>query len=138
MAGTDRVLWLATSIVHHANKAGLQRGTNRREDILDLVMAPRRPVDWQPSDGARFEIHFEKARGLHGEAADPIEARLHVDPLGVARWDWRALHLGDLDRVAGLLNGGLSPNEVARELGISKSKSYRLREQAVKMGLVTP
>ena len=58
----------AMLLVHHANKKGEQRGTNRREDVLDLVMALRRPVDYDPRQGARFEIHFEKARGLYGDA----------------------------------------------------------------------
>lgn len=71
--------------------------------MLDLVMAIRRPADYQPAEGARFEIHFEKARCLLGEAAKPIEARLQVDPPGVARWDWRALHHNDFDRVVELL-----------------------------------
>jgi hypothetical protein len=75
----------AILLVHHANKKGEQRGTNPREDMLDLVMAIRRPADCQPAEGARFEIHFEKARCLFGEAAKPIEARLQVDPPGVAR-----------------------------------------------------
>jgi hypothetical protein len=38
--------------------------------------------------------------------------------------------------VAALLKAGLNPNQVARELRISKSKNYRLREQAMEMGLV--
>ena len=42
-------------------------------------MALRRPADYQPKDGARFELHFEKARGLYGEAAQPIEAKLETD-----------------------------------------------------------
>jgi len=125
----------AMLVVHHANKKGLQRGTNRREDVLDLVMALKRPADHQPSDGARFEIHFEKARGLFGEAADPIEAQLETDNLGVARWSWRPVHVGELERVAALLKAGLNPNQVAKELGISKSRSYRLRERVARMGL---
>jgi len=32
--------------------------------------------------------------------------------------------------VIDLLREGLNPNQIARELGISKSKAYRLREQA--------
>ena len=72
----------AVLLVHHANKKGLRRGTNRREDVLDLVMALKRPADHQPKDGARFEIHFEKARGLYGEAVEPIEARIETDAVG--------------------------------------------------------
>ena len=57
---------VAVLVVHHANKDGHQRGTSRREDVLDLVLAIRRPADYQPEQGARFELHFEKARGLLG------------------------------------------------------------------------
>jgi putative DNA primase/helicase len=121
----------AVLVVHHANKQGLQRGTSRREDIVDLVMAIRRPADYRPSDGARFELHFEKARSLHGPATDPIEARLAADADGHTRWSWRNAEAHELHRVAALLGEGLNPYQIARQLGISKSKAYRLREQVV-------
>ena len=38
----------AVLMVHHANKQGLQRGSSRREDMLDLVMALHRPRGWKP------------------------------------------------------------------------------------------
>jgi hypothetical protein len=38
-------------------------------------------------------------RGLHGDSANPIEARLEADILGVARWSWWPAHLGKLKRV---------------------------------------
>lgn len=121
----------AVLLVHHANKGGLQRGTSRREDIVDLVMAIRRPADYQPSDGARFELHFEKSRSLHGTAIDPIEARLGVDAAGQPHWSWTKTEAGDLDRVAALLRDGLNPYQIARTLGISKSRAYRLRDRMV-------
>jgi putative DNA primase/helicase len=125
---------VAVLVVHHANKSGRQRGPSQREDMLDLVLALRPPADYQPRDGARFEIHFEKARGLHGDAVMPIEARLETDTNGLARWSRRPVQDGELGRVAALLKGGLNPNQVARELGISKSKSYRLRERIIATG----
>ena len=33
----------------------------------------RRPKDYEAEDGARFEIHFEKARGFTGEDAASID-----------------------------------------------------------------
>jgi len=123
-------------MVHHANKEGEQRGISRREDVLDLVMALRRPSDYEPQDGARFELHFEKARGLFGAITDPIEAKLVTDDAGVARWDWRPAQVGELDRAAALLRDGLNPSQVAAELGISKAKGYRLRQKLVEMGLL--
>jgi putative DNA primase/helicase len=96
------------------------------------VLALRPPADYAPSDGARLEIHFEKARGLYGDAVKPIEARLTPDGMGGTRWAWRPACVGELDRVAALLKDGLNPNQIARELGISKSKSYRLRARALR------
>ena len=124
-----RRLQIAVLIVHHANKQGRQRGTSRREDIVDLVMAIRRPADYRPSEGARFELHFEKTRQLYGAAIDPIEARLAIGYDGLAQWTWTKAEEHEVDRVAALLRRGLNPNQIAAELGISKSKAYRLREQ---------
>jgi putative DNA primase/helicase len=59
-------------LVHHAGVNGRQRGTSRREDALDTVIALRRPADYSPEEGARFQIHVEKARTLAGEGALPL------------------------------------------------------------------
>jgi putative DNA primase/helicase len=55
-----------TLIVHHSGKGGQQRETSRREDVLDSVISLRRPDGYEPSEGARFEVHFEKSRGFTG------------------------------------------------------------------------
>jgi len=118
-------------VVHHTNKRGALRGSAQHEDVLDLVLALRRPLDYAPRQGAHFELHVEKARSLAGPALDPIEAQLRFDAAGRASWTWWPLEEQDSHRVAALLRGGLNPNQIARELGISKSKAYRLREQAM-------
>src|SRR5471032_172182 len=88
----QRQLGRAVLMVHHANKQGAPRGSSRREDVLDLVLALRRPDGYTPREGARMEIHFEKTRGLYGDAVEPVEARLGTggpdDPGGGARWTW--------------------------------------------------
>ena len=50
---------ISVLFIHHAGINGRQRGTSRREDVLDTVIALRRPEDYSPEQGARFEIHFE-------------------------------------------------------------------------------
>ena len=68
---------VAVLLVHHAGTNGRQRGTSRREDALDTVIALRRPEDYSPEQGARFEVHFEKLRNrVDGDAAVPFEAKL--------------------------------------------------------------
>ena len=68
--------------IHHAGKSGEQRGTSRREDVLDTVLALRRSIDYSSADGAQFEVHFEKARGLYGDEVAPIDCRLTQDQQG--------------------------------------------------------
>lgn len=107
--------------VHHAGKGGAQRGTSRREDVLDTVIALRRPADYRPESGAVFEVHFEKARGIHGEAVAPFEARLATDAEGKQLWTMRTLEDSTRERVAALLEDGLTQHDIAAELGLSKS-----------------
>lgn len=127
---------MAVLMVHHAGKDGTQRGTSRREDVLDLVLALRRPADYAPDQGARFELHFEKARGLHGDAVAPFEARLVTDGNGLARFQWGPLTATDFDRAVPLFQSGASVREAAAALSLSKSACHRLRVRAVEMGLV--
>jgi len=63
---------------------GRQRGTSRREDSLDTVIALRRPADYSPEEGARFEVHIEKARSIVGEGASPFEAMVRSGPRGAS------------------------------------------------------
>ena len=66
-------------LIHHAGKAGAQRGTSRREDVLDTVIALRRPDGYTSDQGAKFIVEFEKARGLYGPDANPFEAAYRED-----------------------------------------------------------
>lgn len=115
----------AVITVHHAGKGGLQRGTSSREDVLDTVISLRRPKDYDPSEGARFEVHLEKARGVYGPDATPFELTLRT-PDGAALWLTRSIEDVDRDRVQSLKSEGLSIRDIALETGLSKSKVQRL------------
>jgi AAA domain len=125
----------AMLLVHHANKRGAQRGSTRREDALDLVIALRRPRDWRPADGARFEIHFEKARRLTGDAAEPMRAQLATEH-GKAYWHWSS-GVGRLDRAVALLKQGATVKAMGGALGVSLASAYRLRDAARQRGLLS-
>ncbi len=62
--------------IHHAGKGGGQRGTSKREDLLDVVIKLQRPTNYRPEQGARFAVQFDKARSLYGAAVAPFEAQL--------------------------------------------------------------
>ncbi len=122
--------------VHHGGKSGQQRGTSRREDVLDTSIALRRPVDYKPDQGAVFEIHFEKARGIYGDDVKSIEATLSTDNQGRMSWLTRTVEAGTFDRVVHLLNDGLSQKEIADELGVHKSNVSRHAKNAMAQELV--
>ncbi len=120
-------------IVHHDGKGGLQRGTSRREDILDLVIGLRRPSDYLTTDGARFEIHFDKSRGLKGEETLPIEARMHTGTDDSAIWTWRAIEDAVEERIVELSDSGLKQRDIARELNVSLGKVNKIVKRARKV-----
>lgn len=107
--------------IHHAGKGGSQRGTSRKEDVLDSVISLRRPPNYDSSEGARFEVHFTKARHFYGEEAQPFEARL-LD--GVWQTS-EVMQADDEDAVRGLKSQGLTVREIAHRTGMSKSAVAR-------------
>jgi putative DNA primase/helicase len=121
--------------VHHAGKGGNQRGTSKREDVLDSVIALRRPHDYRPDQGARFEVHFEKHRGFHGPDAESFEARYEVRD-SASIWTRTAIADVELKRVADAMRDGMSLRDAAEELGMTKSKVERLKAKAKEQGLL--
>ena len=122
--------------VHHSGKGGSQRGTSKKEDILDTVITLKRPPDYQADEGAKFEVHFEKGRDLHGADAEPFEAALVTDPHGAQTWAISKLADATFDRVVSLANEGLSQTEIGVELDIHKSNVSRHMRKARELGLL--
>jgi putative DNA primase/helicase len=131
---------IAVLFIHHAGNNGRQRGTSRREDALDTVIALRQPEDYSPEQGARFEVHFEKLRNrADGAGAVPFEARLEsfvATGREGNRWCSRELVAPILKRASALFAEGLTVREVAVTLRISKTEAGRLRLQALDDGLL--
>ena len=73
---TQRRKGRSVLFVHHAGKGGEQRGTSKREDVLDTVIRLSHPDDYEPSDGARFLVAFTKSRGIFGDDVEPFEAKM--------------------------------------------------------------
>ena len=108
--------------VHHAGKGGEQRGTSRREDVLDTVIRLANPEDYEPTDGARFVVSFTKSRGFHGEEADAFEAKL-------SDGQWSCVESKDIleAQVRALMaEPDWSVRKAATELNVSRSKIQRM------------
>ena len=120
---------ISVLLVHHAGKTGAQRGTSKREDLLDTVITLKRPSDYESNQGARFEVHYEKARGFYGDAATPFEAHLQGDDNN-QYWAVKDIEDSLLERVKELQSSGLKQREIASEVGCSPAKVNRLLKKA--------
>jgi putative DNA primase/helicase len=131
---------IAVLLIHHAGVNGRQRGTSRREDALDTVIALRRPEDYSPEQGARFEVHFEKLRNrVDGDGAVSFEAMLEcfvADESEGVRWSAHDLRPPIFKRAIELFQDRSTVREVAAALRISKTESGRLRLRALAEGLL--
>jgi putative DNA primase/helicase len=119
---------ISVLIIHHAGKHGGQRGTSRREDVLDTSLSLRQPSDYTIDQGARFEVHIEKGRGLAGDHARPFEAQLELAD-GKAAWIVKDAEEAVRIRVAALLAAGMSVREIAEEVGATRSAVHRLKQR---------
>lgn len=123
--------------VHHANKAGGQRGTSRRGDVMDTIIKLEHPKDYEPNQGAVFELHFEKNRGFCGEKAKPIVMELKIEPDFIDNddvelkqgWLVKPLELTSKEKVLSLKQEGLNTKDIAKEVGLSYQAVWKIIKQ---------
>lgn len=120
----------AVLFIHHSGKNGLQRGSSRREDLLDVVINLRHPTDYSPEHGAKFLVKFEKSRGLYGEDVREIEVALAEGATGAQIWTWREAEGATQERVVELAKLEMTGTEIAVELGVNKSTVSRALRKA--------
>ena len=108
-------------LFHHDGKGGFQRGTSKKEDPLDAVIGLRKPPDYSPEQGCRFEVVFEKNRGFYGSEAEPFEASLIGN-----QWKISQIKTGDdIDTLKALRKQGLSIRDIADRTGLSRTTVER-------------
>jgi putative DNA primase/helicase len=124
---------ISVLFVHHANKTGNQRGTSKKEDLLDTVVVLKKPTDYDPKEGARFEVHYEKTRGFFGDDAKPFETKL-TEESGTFVWQVRDLEDYQTEKIIGLSKEGLKQRDIAEEVGVSASTVNRTLKKAKEEG----
>lgn len=122
--------------IHHQGKTGSQRGSSKKEDVLDTVISLKRPDDYISPQGARFVVSYEKFRGFHGDDSKPFEAHLTKDVNGKDCWLVKDIEQSNYDKVVTLLNEGMSQKDIAEELKINKSNVSRYTKRANEEGLL--
>jgi len=124
--------------VHHVGKGGHQRGASRKHDALDTVIHLKRPEEYDASEGAVFNVKFDKHRHFAGEYARSFKCSIKVDDNNKVSWD-----ISDFKDVASeeLLTAycmglpDITYTKLEEEFGISKSSIGRTIKHCVKNGL---
>lgn len=124
---------MAVLLVHHAGKSGDQRGTSAREDIMDTVISLKRPKVYNMAEGARFQVHLTKARGIVGDDALPFEVHLRSEN-NLLHWEVQEMAEAEMEQIKRLLAEGLTVRECAEEMSISKSAAHRLKQKLEGVG----
>lgn len=126
---------ISVLFIHHSGKSGQQRGTSRREDVLDTALSLRHPGDYMPDQGACFEIHFEKARGIFGDDTKSFEARLTTSN-DRQEWELKDCELSLTEKVADLLNDGVPQAEIPELLNVTRGAVSKCKSKAQGKGLL--
>ena len=121
----------AVLLIHHSGKGGSQRGTSKREDFLNTILVLKRNPAYEFEEGARFEVHYEKARSVYGPAARPFEAKLDIVE-GV--WTMKDLKVVTYEQVVKMLKEGYKQGDIAQALEKSKGLISRYVKRAKEKG----
>jgi hypothetical protein len=128
--------------VHHAGKTGHQRGTSKREDILDSVINLKRPNGYKSEQGACFEVHFDKARGFTGEDAASFVVELKEQDNGTWKWEVDGISMKsdvveqEILKVVDLKKQKMTIGGIMKETGLTKSQVETRIAKARAKGLI--
>lgn len=118
----------ALLFVHHSGRNDQARGTSKREDLLDTIMALKHPHDYKPSEGLRAEVHFTKSRHFWGDDAEPFEAALTSGENSAPIWTMKEIEASNYDKAVKLFEEGCDAVAVKEELGLSRATAFRYRK----------
>lgn len=111
-------------LIHHSGKNGGQRGTSKREDIVDTVVSLKAG---RPSFGIRsptVQVTFEKSRGFSPEDAQPLLVTL-TEIENQLSWVIENNKEDRKARCLELLQQGHKQSEIAKLLKVNRSSVSR-------------
>lgn len=134
-----RFAGIATIMLHHVGKEGMQRGTSAREDNIDNSIILKRPFDYTPEDGCKFIMHFTKARVRTKDLGliTDNQFQLREDETGQLIWTWGGVKQENKKQILKMLDERATQGEICDLLGLSKGYVSKIKTKAIKDGLLT-
>ena len=108
-------------VMHHSGKSGQQRGTSKREDVMDTIIKLKKQPEEGTDTESVYELVFEKSRDFYGKAAEPMHLRFCIVD---GRASWQAVAMRDVqaDKVREYLKAGMKQKDIASEMGLSPGR----------------
>lgn len=113
--------------IDHAAKAGHQRGTSTKEDVVDTIISLTRDSEYDPSFGCEFNLRFEKARHFHGESAQSLRVSLRDSHEGTLAWHWSPLRNHIEAKVVSLLRKKRSIPEILSAVPVTRNRIAEIK-----------
>ena len=131
---TFRYSNIAVLQVHHESKAGSPRGSGVRSTPLDYQIRLANAALDLPDDappGANFNVSFSKVREDLGRTVRPFNMALEA-----SSWAFSTPLQSRLEHLLSIMEavGEWHPHDIAREMDVSLSHVYRLRDRAREAG----
>jgi hypothetical protein len=115
-------------LIHHEGRGtNAQRGTTKREDVMDSILRVKECPDKCTDTVSAFESSYPKHRRFYGADAKAKLLRLDISS-GTVVWTHEPLE-DNQERVAKLLRDGYSQKEIVRMLGLSKGQVSKLAQR---------
>ena len=132
-----RHLGVATIILHHAGKGGLQRGTSGREDAMDTIIKLDYPKNYDPNeDYAWFNVGFEKSRNLKpGESKRGFNLRVVPDDANGLTWEMDAegITVNRKEQIMACIAKGEKYKVIADQFNISPGRISQICAEGVEL-----
>jgi len=134
-----RFAGIATIVLHHTGKKGLQRGTSAREDVIDTSIILKKPSDYSAKQGARFILSFTKSRVATRDGNLLADVLFHLQETtdGHTIWEFEHMRTESKSEILQMLNNGVKNRDIANILNVSASYVSKIKKQAIKDGILT-
>lgn len=120
-------------VMHHSGKSGPQRGTSKREDVMDTIIKLKKQPEACTETESVIDLTFEKSRDFYGKDAEQLRLRFSTED-GWATWRSEPLRDVQADRVNDMRKAGWKQKDIARELKVSPSRISQIVKEMRERG----
>ena len=124
--------------MHHPNKAGDQRGTSKREDIISNSIVLKHPQGYTRDDGARFLVDFTKCRvsNRYLNLISDRECRVIEITGREYRYEWSEPSKESSVTVLRFIKDGIPQKDIAEMLGLTKGRVSQIKSELFKKKMI--